>query len=87
MEWPHRTLVHEALGVVRVWHEDEGFGVIDTDETPGGIGAVFPVIHMSGFKTLAAGQTVRVKYVPERQDDCAFQSVEVLPVEDADERK
>ena len=41
----------ETLGVVREWDEEEGFGVIDSDFTPGGVGTVFAVIEVDGTAT------------------------------------
>ena len=37
---------------------DEGFGVIDSAETPGGCWAYFSVIVMDGYRRLQAGQRV-----------------------------
>jgi cold shock protein len=66
-------------GVVRTWNDEEGFGVIDSDDTPGGCGAVFAVIQADGYRTLHAGQLVQFRFIKARQDDCDFQALEVLP--------
>jgi cold shock protein len=62
-----------AAGTVRVWHREEGWGVIDSPETPGGCWAHFShlwnddnlepgpgeVIEVSGgFRELFEGETV-----------------------------
>lgn len=66
-------------GTVRFWLSEEGWGVIDAPEVPGGCWAHFSVIEMSGFHELHAGQ--RVRFVAERapQDGYPFTAEEVHP--------
>ena len=40
-------------GVVREWHSDEGWGVIDSDQTPGGCWAHFSDVEMDGYRRTA----------------------------------
>ncbi|MEU5211123.1 cold shock domain-containing protein [Streptomyces sp. NPDC020742] len=47
-----------VTATVREWHDDEGWGVIDCPETPGGCWAHFSVIRMTGFRGLVPGQRV-----------------------------
>jgi CspA family cold shock protein len=68
-------------GRVREWDDEQGFGVIDSDDTPGGCGAVFAVIQAEGYRTLRPGQFVRFRFIAARQDDCDFQAVEVIPTD------
>ena len=42
-----------TVGTVRVWHRDEGWGVIDSPETPGGCWAHFS--HLWSDNTPAHG--------------------------------
>jgi cold shock protein len=51
---PHVT----ARGVVREWHDDGGWGVIDSPETPGGRWVSFAHIDMAAPRNLRAGQSV-----------------------------
>jgi CspA family cold shock protein len=71
-----------AIGVVREWNDEEGYGVVDSPETPGGCGVVFQMIQMEGYRTLRPGQRVKFTYGAARQDDCDFQAVNVWPSSD-----
>lgn len=42
-----------AIATVREWHDEEGWGVLDCPETPGGCWAWYAAIEMEGFRTLA----------------------------------
>jgi cold shock protein len=70
-------------GVVRVFYADEGWGVIDAPEVPGGCFVHFSNIEMDGYRELANGQRVRFTY--ERpgpgflQDGCPYRSLRVWP--------
>ncbi len=39
-------------GVVRVWHRDQGWGVIDSQDTPGGCWAHFSSVLVPGYREL-----------------------------------
>ena len=45
-------------GVVREWHRDEGWGVLDSPATPGGCWAGFGDVLVAGFRALTPGQEV-----------------------------
>lgn len=66
-------------GTVRVWLEDEGWGVIDTDQTPGGCWTHFSSVHTAGYRTLSAGQKVMVDWEVGGQDGYAFRAVRAWP--------
>ncbi len=66
-------------GVVREWHADEGWGVIDSPETPGGCWAHFSSVHMPGYRALRAGQSVTLNYEPGDQDGYSFRAIKVWP--------
>lgn len=66
-------------GVVRVWHEDEGWGVVDSSETPGGCWAHFSSVLVPGYRALRAGQSVILEHEQDWQDGFAFRAVEVWP--------
>lgn len=58
-----------VLATVSVWHEDEGWGILHSSETPGGCWAHFSSIDMPGYKSLTAGQTVELDWeVPAGSD-------------------
>jgi CspA family cold shock protein len=64
---------------VRVWHHEEGWGVIDCPEAPGGCWAHYSAVLIAGYKTLSAGQSVELLLEPPGQDGYAFRAVEVWP--------
>lgn len=66
-------------GRVRVWHDGDGWGVIDSTETPGGCWAHASDVLMAGYRTLRAGQQVRFVHEAVAQDGYAFRAVEVWP--------
>ena len=66
-----------TAGIVREWHGDEGWGVIDSDSTPGGCWAHFSGVLMSGYRSLEAGQAVSFEFEPGGQDGYAFRAVAV----------
>jgi CspA family cold shock protein len=57
------------VAVVREWHSELGWGVLDCDATPGGCWAHFSVIEMPGFKALTAGQRVSLEWEPAQNQD------------------
>ena len=83
-----------TVGTVRVWHRDEGWGVIDSPETPGGCWAHFThlwndnppdhgpgeVVEISGgFREAFEGEPVDFEWEPANQDVYAFRAISVRP--------
>jgi CspA family cold shock protein len=66
-------------GIVRVWHSDDGWGVIDSTETPGGCWASFGVVAMEGFRELEAGLDVEFEWETVEQDGYAFRATRAWP--------
>lgn len=66
-------------GVVRVWYSEEGWGVVDSEDTPGGCWAHFSSVLVPGYRALQAGQTVNLDYEQGGQDGYAFQATRVWP--------
>ncbi|MGC0423622.1 cold-shock protein [Embleya sp. AB8] len=66
---------------VREWYEEEGWGVLDSAETPGGCFAHFSDIEMAGFRTLDPGRQVRLEWEAPgfRQDGYDFRARRVVP--------
>lgn len=56
------------MGVVRVWHPDEGWGVLDLPETVSGCWCHFSVVDMVGYRELRAGQRLEFDWKPADQD-------------------
>jgi cold shock protein len=68
-----------TIGAVREWHDDEGWGVIDSAETPGGCWAHVSAVAVTGYRALAAGQAVRLDWESPGQDGWPFRAVRVWP--------
>lgn len=66
-------------GVVRVWHDDEGWGVIDSPETPGGCWAHYSCVLVPGCRSLRAGESVTLDYESFEQDGYPFRANELWP--------
>jgi CspA family cold shock protein len=63
--------------VVRVWLKEEGWGVIDCAETPGGCWAHFSVLDMDGHRSLEPGSDVVLLWERAAQDGYAYRAVMV----------
>jgi CspA family cold shock protein len=67
-------------GRVREWHRGEGWGVIDTPETPGGCWAHFSHLLTAGYKSLDVGDRVELVWEVAEQDGYSFRAVAVWPL-------
>src|SRR4051794_8287549 len=67
------------IGTVREFHGDEGWGVIDAEQVPGGCWVSFTVIAMEGYRELTAGQRVRFTFERADQDGYDFRATGVWP--------
>ena len=68
----HRDM---AVGVVREWHDADGWGVLDSDETPGGCWAHVSYLRMDGHARALPGQRVTFTYEPGPQDGFDYRAV------------
>ncbi len=68
-----------TYGVVREWFDEEGWGVIDSDETPGGCWAHFSSLRMPGYRTVAAGDAVEMIAEQGRQDGFDYRAEAFWP--------
>jgi cold shock protein len=66
-------------GFVRFWHDDLGWGVIDSSDTPGGCWAHYHSVSVPGYRRLGPGQPVTLDYEAAEQDGYSFRSIEVWP--------
>ncbi|MFI2189164.1 cold shock domain-containing protein [Streptomyces sioyaensis] len=74
-----------TIGIVREWHSDEGWGVIDSDITPGGCWAHFGSVLMSGYRSLRTGQTVSFEFERGGQDGYDYRATAVWTGDDRPE--
>lgn len=68
-------------GIVRWYDADEGWGVLDSEATPGGCAVIFMSIEMEGFKLLTEGQHVSFTFQPGPQDGYDWVAGRVIPTE------
>ena len=54
--------------IVRQWHPDEGWGVLDSPQTPGGCWAHFGAVAVDGYPELIPGQAVTLEWEAFGQD-------------------
>ena len=66
-----------AVGVVREWHDEEGWGVFDSDDTPGGCWAHFSALSMEGYRRASPGQRVTFTCEQSEQDGFDFRALVV----------
>lgn len=58
-----------AAGVVKVWHEELGWGGLSSEEVPGDVWAHFSNIDASGYPSLTAGDRVEFRWLPNSHQD------------------
>jgi CspA family cold shock protein len=63
---------------VREWDDEEGWGVLDSSQTPGGCWAHFSAVEMTGFQSLVAGQKVDLEWESAEQDGYQYRAVLVV---------
>lgn len=51
-----------TTAIVRFWRPEEGWGVVDSPQTPGGCFVHFSHIRMDGYRSLTAGQQVTLEW-------------------------
>jgi cold shock CspA family protein len=60
---------------VKHWYDDEGWGVADAPEAPGGIFIHFSFINAEGYRSLRDGEEVELDLegpLPHEQDGCRW---------------
>lgn len=67
-------------GIVRSWDDEQGWGVVDAEATPGGCWVHFSVVAGPGPGTLTPGAAVELEHEPAQQDGYAHRAVRVWPV-------
>jgi CspA family cold shock protein len=74
-----------SLGVVREFRSDDGWGVIESVDTPGGCWVHFSAIRGDGYLAFTPGETVRFEAEPADQDGYTFRATAAwrTSVEDA----
>jgi cold shock protein len=68
-----------SRGVVRDFRADEGWGVVDGPDVPGGCWVHFSAIMMGGYRRLTRGQWVSFHAEVADQDGFEFRATTVWP--------
>ncbi|MEV1080500.1 cold shock domain-containing protein [Streptomyces sp. NPDC050211] len=63
---------------VTEWDDEQGWGVLDSRETPGGCWTHFSTVEMPGFRSLAPGQKVTLEWEAVEQDGYQYRAVRVV---------
>lgn len=71
---PPTSLMPNTSGTVRFWNDEEGWGVLDSDATPGGAWAFYSEITGTGFRNLSPGQSVEFQYEHPGQEGYAYRA-------------
>ncbi len=66
-------------GVIREWHRDDGWGVIESRDTPGGCWAHYSQAAVDGYRSFVAGQAVWLESEAPGQDGFDFRAVRFWP--------
>ncbi|GAA2360241.1 hypothetical protein Cme02nite_37280 [Catellatospora methionotrophica] len=69
-------------GTVRVWHPNEGWGVLDAPETPGGCWVHFRHLGLRGYGYLEPGTAVDFAWEAAEQDGFAYRALVVAYAQD-----
>lgn len=68
-------------GRVREWHDEDGWGVLDSASTPGGCWAHFSHLMLEGYRSLERGSVVTFTFEPVQQDGYDYRAVAVWKAE------
>ncbi len=79
---PEEAAVEPVVGVVRVWHREQGWGVVDAPETPGGCWVHFSAVDAAGYRELRAGQQVLLEAEAAEQDGYRWRATHVRVLEE-----
>ncbi len=63
---------------MRTWYADEGWGVLDSDATPGGCWTHFSGVDVDGDRSLSPGDEVRLVAESPGQDGWPWRAVRVV---------
>ncbi|MFE2376212.1 cold shock domain-containing protein [Streptomyces sp. NPDC059398] len=76
-----RTACGAVTATVREWSDEEGWGVLDSPQTPGGCFGHYADIQALGCRTLPAGQQVDLVWEAPgfRQDGYDYRAVSIVP--------
>ncbi len=68
-------------GRVKVFHVEEGWGVITSTTVPGDVWVHYSQIEGTGYKALHEGDLVEFRYEPAKQDSWRYRAMWVRRIE------
>lgn len=68
-----------STATVRFWRDEDGWGVVDSPDTPGGCWVHFSAVTVAGYRQLRPGQRVELEWESARQDGYDHRAVRVWP--------
>ena len=68
-----------VVGRVGFWRGEDGWGVVESDQTPGGCWVHFSAVETEGFRELHPGHEVGLDWEHARQDGYRFRAISVRP--------
>ncbi|WP_438305217.1 cold-shock protein [Streptomyces sp. HUAS TT11] len=76
-----RKVLATVTATVREWRDEEGRGVLDSPQTPGGCFGHYSDIQAPGFRTLSPGQQVDLIWEAPgfKQDGYDYRAVSIIP--------
>ncbi|MFE5191554.1 cold-shock protein [Streptomyces sp. NPDC056628] len=76
-----RETARVVTATVREWRDEQGWGVLDSPETPGGCFGHYSDIQAPGFRTLVPGQQVGLVWEAPgfAQDGYLYRAVSIVP--------
>jgi len=66
-----------AEATVRSWDDEQGWGVLESDTTPGGCWTHWSVLDFDGYRARSCGQKVRLKAESPGQDGFPWRAIRV----------
>lgn len=70
-----------SIGTVRTWDDAEGWGVVDSADTPGGCWTHYSVVAVAGQLSLPPGRPVHLEWEPVvDQDGYRYRALRTWPV-------
>lgn len=68
-----------SIGSVAIWFADDGWGVIESPDTPGGCWTHYATVDTAGYRSLPLGATVEFEWEQPGQDGYPYRAVHVRP--------
>lgn len=67
-----------ARATVRMWDDAQGWGVLDSDATPGGCWTHFSALDFDGYRSLSPGQQVQLVAEAPGQDGYPWRALRIV---------